>query len=294
MPAPSRAIRALGSVASLALLAACAPDATTSPALDQAGSASFDRAGYETPGLHRQYGTPQNLGDGMVRTYVVLDAKSGQAPVELGVSLDARALVALPMDAEEHSLVLALPPKSPAPYQFVELDWNPQGHPPIGVYNVPHFDFHFYTISLAERNSIVPSDPQFAAKANNIPTGAYVPPTYVIPGPPTAPPSAAAVPKMGVHWSSVLSPELQNLFGNPAGYQPFTKTFIYGSWNGRYTFYEPMITLGYLQSNPDVTTSIPVPARYAQAGWFPTAYRVTYDAQTKEYLVALTRLVARP
>ncbi len=290
MSAPTRTIRALSSVATLTLLAACAPDTTTSPALDQASSASFDRAGYDTPGMHRQYGVPQKLGNGMARTYVVLDAKSGQQPVELGISLDPSALEGLPQDAEEHSLVLALPPKSPAPYQFAELDWNPQGHPPAGVYTVPHFDFHFYTISLAERNSILPSDPLFKTKARNVPTGVYVPSGYLVPGDP----AAQAVPEMGVHWLNSQAPELQGLFGNPRGYKPFTKTFIYGSWNGRFTFYEPMITRAYLLTQPDVTTPISVPARYAQPGWFPTAYRVTYDAQTKEYLIALTRLVSRP
>jgi hypothetical protein len=40
----------------------------------------------------------------------------------------------------------------------VGLNWNPHGHIPPGVYDLPHFDFHFYiepiekifAISLAE------------------------------------------------------------------------------------------------------------------------------------------------
>lgn len=289
MPLRLRSARLVTSGA-LLLLTACAPDAPTAPTAAPSTSVAANRAGYDVPGMHRQYGPPQKVGDGMARTYVVLNAKAGQAPVELGIALDERALQGLPMDAEEHSMTLRLPEKSPARYQFAELDWNPQGHPPAGVYTVPHFDFHFYTISVAERNAIVPSDPQFAAKARNLPTDGYVPAGYIVPGDP----AAQAVPQMGVHWFDVTAPELQGLFGHPEAYQPFTKTFIYGSWDGQFTFYEPMVTRAYLLSQPDVLTPIAVPARYPQPGWYPTAYRVSYDAQAKEYLIALTGLVARP
>jgi hypothetical protein len=229
------------------------------------------------------------VGDGMARTYVVLDAKAGQAPVELGVALDERALEGLPMDHAMHMYELPLPAKAPAPYQFVMLDWNAHGHPPAGVYSAPHFDFHFYMVSAAERNAIVPSDPQYAAKANDLPTGAYVPPGYIVPG--LA--SQQAVPMMGVHWFDSSAPELQGMFGNPAGYQPFTKTFIYGSWAGRLTFLEPMVTREYLLTKPDAVTPITVPQRVPEPGYYPSAYRVTYDAQAKEYRIALTSLTAR-
>jgi hypothetical protein len=282
-------IPAVGSTIALVLLAACAPDASTSPNVLQPGSAVTNRAGYDVPGMHRQYGPPVKVGDGMARTYVVLDAKSGQRPVELGFALDARALEGLPMDAAEHSFIFRLPTQAPAPYQFAELDWNPQGHPPAGVYTVPHFDFHFYAIPQSEVDAIVPSDPQFATKARNLPTGGFVPPGYLVPGDP----AQQAVPMMGVHWFDSSAPELQNLFNNPAGYQPFTRTFIYGSWDGQFTFYEPMVTLAYLQEKRDVVVPISVPSLYAQAGWYPTAYRVSYDAQAKTYYVALTGLVER-
>jgi hypothetical protein len=269
---------------SLGVLAAgCTSDRVVAPIAD----AAYARAGYNEPGMHRQYGTPIKLGNGMARTYVVLDAKSGGAPQELGIALDASALQALPDDHEEHSYVLPMPAQGPAPYQFAELDWNPHGHEPAGVYTLPHFDFHFYAISQSEWNSIVPSNPLYAAQANNVPTGAFVPPFYIVPGPP----AAVAVPKMGVHWLDVRSPELQGLFGHPENAQTFTKTFIYGSWNGRFTFFEPMITRAYLLTNPsDVVTNIPVPAARPVAGYYPSAYRVTYDAQAKEYRIALTSL----
>ena len=53
-----------------------------------------------------------------------------------------------------------------------------------GVYTVPHFDFHFYWVSLADRDAVDPGDPEFAAKARNLPTDGYVPPGYIVPGDP--------------------------------------------------------------------------------------------------------------
>jgi hypothetical protein len=271
----------------VALIVACQSDAPNELAPTQ--PATLARAGYDAAGMHRQYGPPLKVGDGMARAYVVLNAKAGQAPAELGIALDEKALDGLPTDGMMYGFDLQLPAQSPAPYRFAELDWNPHGHVPPGVYTVPHFDFHFYMVPKSARDAIDPANPQFAAQASNLPAGDLVPPFYVVPGPP----AAVAVPHMGVHWSDVRSPELQGLLGNPAGYQPFTKTFIYGSWDGNFTFLEPMVTREYLLTHPDAVSPISVPARHAQSGWYPTSYRVTYDAQAKEYRIGLSGMMER-
>jgi Domain of unknown function (DUF5602) len=236
-----------------------------------------------------QYGPAVKVGNGEARTYLIRDPKAGQAPVEIGIALSEKALDGLPTDGMMYPFDLTLPENAPAPYKFAELDWNPHGHVPPGVYTFPHFDFHFYTISPAERDAIDPTDPNFATKARNVPTGDLVPPFYVVPGDP----AEVAVPHMGVHWSDVRSPELQGMLGHPELYQQFTKTFIYGSWDGQYTFMEPMVTVDFLLTHPDDVQDVSVPARYATPGYYPTAYRVSYDAATKEYRIALTQLVAQ-
>jgi len=50
-------------------------------------------------------------------------------------------------------LMVQLPQQHASAFKFVELDWNPGGHEPAGVYDTPHFDFHFYTIDVAQRNA---------------------------------------------------------------------------------------------------------------------------------------------
>lgn len=273
--------------------------------------AAVDRNDDGGPETVRRYGTTVKLGDARARSYVTVDETG--APVEIGVALDERALDGLPAAGSghfehdgmahangTHTYLLDLPTEYSAPFTFVELNWNPVGHEPEGVYQgVPHFDFHFYTITKAEREAILPSDPQFAAKANNVPTGDFVPPFVAALGPPGAPPAAIAVPLMGVHWVDVRSQELQGLLGKPEAYKPFTTTFIHGSWEGRFIFWEPMITHAHIlekktTSDPAVRDEIiqlPVPARYQAPGSYPRAYRITWDADAREYRIALTQLV---
>jgi len=173
------------------------------------------------------------------------------------------------------------------------------GHEPAGVYDLPHFDFHFYTVPVEVRNSIVPSDPAFATKAASFPAAEFRAPFYLDAATArSVAPALATVPLMGLHWLDVRSPELQMLTGHPEAFKPFTKTFIYGSWNGDFIFDEPMITRAYIVSkrgavDPAVVDEIvPVPAaqRYAPNGYYPNAYRITYDAKAKEYRIALTQL----
>jgi hypothetical protein len=229
------------------------------------------------------YGAPVAMGQGSARAYVV-HAKG--APTEIGVALSETAFSGLPADGaaggaempDGHHMymyTLQMPERSSTPYRFVGLDWNPAGHMPPGIYDQPHFDFHFNSISETERNSIVPSDPEFDAKAERRPAPELVPAGYEkLPG---------GVPFMGAHWVDPASPELNG--------ELFTRTFLYGSWNGAMIFAEPMVTKAFLETKPDFRAPIATPARYAAAGLYPTEYRVYWNEGTKEYRVALAGLV---
>lgn len=229
------------------------------------------------------YGAPVAVGKGSARAYVV-HAKG--APAEIGVALSEAAFSGLPADGsaggaqmpDGHHMylyTLQLPEQNSTPYRFVGLDWSPVGHMPPGIYDQPHFDFHFNSISEAERNAIVPSDPEFDAKAERRPAPELVPAGYQkLPG---------AVPLMGAHWVDPASPELHG--------ELFTRTFLYGSWDGEMIFAEPMVTKAFLESKPDFRAPVATPARYAAAGHYPTEYRVYWNEGTKEYRVALAGLV---
>lgn len=285
-----------------------APTETVQAQKNRLADASKPAPRYSAPAAVR-YGDAVKLGDGRARAYVLLDEKTG-APRELGVALDEAALQGLPAGgsghhgaaAMTHEFILSLPAGNKTPFTFVEMNWNPMGHEPEGVYqDVPHFDFHFYTISKAARDSIVPTNPEFEKKGGSLPPAEFVPPFNVALGPPGVEPAKLVVPMMGLHWVDVRSAELQKLLGKPEGYKPFTATFIYGSWDGRFHFWEPMITRAFILSKKEATDPaardqvipISMPAKYQTPGYYPAAYRVAWDPNAGEYRIALTELALR-
>ena len=150
------------------------------------------------------------------------------------------------------------------PFNFVLLNWNPNGHPPENIYDKPHFDFHFYSQTPEEVMAIGPYEVD-SLKFNNVPAAEYFPAKYVNTG--------HSLPKMGAHWVDVTSPELHG--------KPFTETFIYGSFDGKVTFYEPMITLEFLKTQKKYERDIPVPSKFQEEGWYPTAMKIVkHDGQT--------------
>jgi hypothetical protein len=160
------------------------------------------------------------------------------------------------------------------PFKFVELDWNPHGHEPDGIYNRPHFDFHFFTITKAERDAIDPADPDYIRKAEHLPQAELIPSGYFLPRP------ILPFPRMGVHWVASEATEFKG--------KPFTHTLIHGSWDGRMIFYEPMITKAFLETKPDITVPITPAIRFEPSGYHPTAYSVRYDRSLRTYRVSLS------
>jgi hypothetical protein len=294
---------------STALLAAVLGAAgCSSDTADASPAAGADRSGH-----YRAYGVPVRVGEGHARTYVTYDLNDGDAPVEIGIALDERAMDGLPAPnphaaghakagehehLDSHVYLLSLP-HDVAPFRFVELDWNPGGHEPPGVYDEPHFDFHFWTATREARESIVPSDPQFQRRADMLPAETERPEHFAVAAPPGAP--TPGVPLMGVHWADMRAPELQKMVGNPAAWRPFTTTFLYGSWEGRWVFLEPMITRSYILAKKTATDPavrdevipIPAPRAVAEPGHYPAAYRIAWDSQSREYRIALTDLRRR-
>jgi hypothetical protein len=234
-------------------------------------------------GQEFQYGPESPLGQGTARTYVIV---GDGRPLELGIALSESALEGLPDLADvppEHEafvlIDLPLPAENPTPFRLASMDWNPRGHPPV-MYGLPHFDFHFYLIDAEVRDAILPGDPPdlvgFEGRGSRAPEEGLLPVHYVYPG-------EATVPQMGGHWVDPASHEFHG--------EEFDTTFIYGTWDGGIIFWEPMITRTYIESRHDATIKIATPARVANNGWYPSAYRVSFDPDAKEYRIALVGFV---
>ena len=212
------------------------------------------------------------VGDGQAWTEVTLDPDG--SPTGLYVVMTPAALDNLPDDhLPAHEFTLPLPTGADvAPYDHATLDWNAHGHAPPGVYDVPHFDVHFYFMSEAERDLIGPND---TTEFNRPLPAAQLPDMYLeTPG---------GVPRMGAHVIDLQSPEVN-------GSGPFTHTYIYGKYDGQLTFIEPMVAESFLRSQPDVVVAIRQPQSYGRGGYFPSHYVIRYDAATDRYRIGLTNL----
>lgn len=209
---------------------------------------------------------------GKAWTWVQLD--ESDKPLRLAVTLTDAALNSVPVgdhgDGHDHTheatWTLAFHPKAGiTPFNHLGMGWNPNGHEPEMIYGKPHFDFHFYMMTPAEVAAIPPYEVD-SLKFKNWPAPAYFPANYFNPG--------GGVPQMGAHWIDLTSGEFNG--------QPFTQTFIYGSFDGKVNFYEPMITLEFLKNNGNFERNIPQPEKVQKSGYYPTKMRVVkHDGLTE-------------
>lgn len=265
----------------LALLAGCAD----APLTDLATADARD-------GSRTYKGHPVSVGHGVARAYATV-LPSGE-PVEIGVQMNGPALDGLPttfsdqracydLDGDRtiepdmadgecvvgHEYILDFPDQPGVPFQYVMLNFNPMGHIPPGVYDLPHFDVHFYIQDLEEVMAIdagpcpVLTDCDDYARAKDLPDAAYYPAGYVD--------VDAVEPMMGNHLLDPAGPEF------PPTSETFTRTFIYGAYDGEVTFYEPMITRDWLLQREPTCDPIPQATAWAEPGWYPTAYCSTYE-----------------
>jgi hypothetical protein len=198
---------------------------------------------------------------GKVWTWIEMNGDN--KPERVAISIDDDAMNSLDAGTDEghhHGNELSLQFHSRAnitPFTHALLEWNPHGHEPAGIYDKPHFDFHFYMIPEKDRLAI----PLYETDSTgflNYPAPGYMPATYVpIPG---------GVPQMGAHWIDVNTPELNG--------QPFTQTFLFGSYNGKVAFYEPMITKSFIDANASFERTFGVPTKFKTNGYYPTKMRI--------------------
>lgn len=143
-------------------------------------------------------------------------------------------------------------------FNHFEMHWESQGHPPP-VFEVPHFDLHFFTIPQSDVLNISGNDTQ-------VPDANRIPSPYVYPG------VDQTVPQMGVH---AANPDDLN--------NDFTKVMILGYWHNQMIFLEPMVTRAQLLTKDNFTMNVPQPEVLGQSTLYPSRFRAIYDAQANAY-----------
>lgn len=225
-------------------------------------------------GVTRHEGAKVNVGNGSAYAWLLEDGQGN--PLAVGISITDAALTGLPAGDMEYVLPLPRQAQSTA-FRHVVLNWNPHGHIPPGIYDTPHFDYHFYIIT-PEQRALITGTGDDQARALRMPAPAAIPTGYIGP-------DGTVEPRMGWHWIDPASPEFHG--------QPFTETFIYGFYDGQMAFIEPMVTTAFLASRPFVSRAIALPAVYPTSGYYPTGYAISYDAQRNESVVSLWGLTRR-
>jgi hypothetical protein len=247
---------------------------------------------------HTVRGRVETMGAGTVQSFLRLDSKG--APLAIGVTLSAEALEQLPQSPNtvsrcfdldgngkhtghecigdvERILDVPVADSSGLPFKWITVNWNAAGHP--APYNRPHFDFHFYAVDREVVEGITPGhcgelvDCGHFTRATRPVPAQYLPGGHINVG--------AVVPRMGNHLLDSQSPEIKDSL-------PFTRTFIYGAYEGELIFWEPMITLDFLRKTRDTCFGISQPVGFRQAGYYPTQYCVR-ENQGGERTVSLER-----
>ncbi|MCB1905862.1 MAG: DUF5602 domain-containing protein [Rhodocyclaceae bacterium] len=224
--------------------------------------------------------TGQAVAIGHGEAYTFVRTGQGGEVSAIGVVLTADVLEGLPAAAPGgdpmFSYHLSMPEGGPRTViDHVGVDWESVGHPPSQVYDVPHFDFHFYVVSRDAVGQVVFAGPEDSGSPDQQPPARLMPAGYVMP-------PGTAVPKMGAHAVNPSAPEFQQ--------QPFDATFIYGYYNKELTFVEPMVSLAFLRSRSQFAAPVSRPEAYSRAGAYPSSYRVSYDDARRVYEITLEGL----
>ena len=90
---------------------------------------------------------------------------------------------------------------------------------------------------------------------------------------------------MGGHWRDGKDPVFQK--------QPFTRSWLFGGYDGKVLFYENMVTRVFLLSKPDVCDPIKSPKAVALSGFYPTVSCIRHDPKTGEHSISLEKFILR-
>ena len=156
-------------------------------------------------------------------------------------------------------------------FNNAEVQANLHGHPTnpgyqtTNRYSEPHFDFHFYSIPVAQVLTIPfrpPFPPLQSVPADRLPAG-YAQPEF-------------SVPQMGRHAAP---------FSEFTAVGPLDATMIAGFLpDASYMhFMEPMVSQDFLLARQNFTLPVPQPAVLGRATQYPTECVVLYDKDADAY-----------
>ena len=220
------------------------------------------------------YGNAVAIGSGSMKSWIQTD--NNGKPISLGFTINEAAIAALPSTDTMYMLMMPMMTggmsgmSMPSPFDHLEVSWAPNGDAGSTIFNHPHLDCHFYTITSSAQMGIMMGMDTAMIGANYLPQNCMA--------------DSEAEANMGVHVYDTLSPEYHG--------STFDHSFMYGFYHGNMTFIEVMCAKSFLDTKTNYTGSIAQPAAFKQTGYYPLKYTVSYNASTKEYSYSLDNLTS--
>jgi quercetin dioxygenase-like cupin family protein len=259
---------------------------------------------------------PQAIGNGWIYTWGAFgqDETGAEVPLSIGVTFTEEAFRdAFVVDDPNNEFPRSVPHlafsdlfeparvynilfpekvQQETPFNHMGFYANSEGHAPIDIYDLPHFDVHFFLDTIEDRE-LITGLPEDNGNLFNLPEDGFLPSNYIAPTVPGTDIPATGDALQGIHWVAGETPEF-------AG-EVFDQTFIFGSYAGDVNFWEPMITRDFFESlssarqvTTETTYRIDQPTRFKEAGYYPLEYGIDYNADHGEYTVTLDNFIFRP
>src|SRR4030095_1604016 len=231
----------------------------------------FAGAAHQANFMNTFYGPEVHLGDGKMRSFIRMT--HDDVPKEVGLEITSGLFENLPTAYLDLHIPLHRKANEVTPYDHLEVDWMPNGHPPA-YFQLPHFDLHFYMLT-EEEQMMIPAPTATntlltSTAAYGRPSPGVLPVDYTV--------ASAAVPMMGRHWLDKFADVLSGA--------SFTHQLIYGTFDNEVVFLEPMVTRAFLLSGTEVHKVFKQPNTFDPTRTsYPTRYNIYRDENTGKTFV---------
>jgi hypothetical protein len=240
-----------------------------------------------------------SLGEGFLQS-VYRRAPDG-SPQMVGVTISERAMQTLPTKPRHDAntcfdfngddtidsiaecaggteRVLWLPRIKGLPFQWMLVNWQSFGHGPPHVFDLPHFDLHYFIQDYEARNLIrtgpcglVMNCKDLARSQLPVPER-FHPPGFDGPG---------ASGRMGNHIANTRAP--------PYTGEPLTQAFAYGTYGGHISFWEPVLSTAWLTAEKPRSSCLTIAwaPEVELSGYYPHKTCAAYRRAESDYLLSL-------
>ncbi len=218
------------------------------------------------------YGESMPFGGDSVRSWYKTDLNGALSSIGISFKQSAFAILETQPDSMFMMMLpMGLNTSTSWGIDHIEVDWSSMGDAAPSVYNIPHFDVHFFAVDTATQMGIAGGKDLQTANMS----ATFLPPDYIL--------DTFSEEGMGVHAFDTTGKEFHGL--------PFDHSFIFGYSQAKMYFIEPTVSKAYLDTKTNFSADIKQPQAFKFHGAYPTKYYIRYDSNTNEYQISIDNFV---